>query len=425
MGAQHRLSAALLIGLGFWVGLASCRKPGGPRESQPQRLPKGAAASLPETAVGEIDLVRSTALIPAPEDAVSVGITRRHLSVQREEIVDLPLEPRQERRRETGLQIQPLLEKLREIVEEEKRKGDLLDEATPIRVSVTTDQSLPYLTLAAAMYTAGEAGLSNFTLLVADSKGESARGINLVAPQVGLRPGATNVRFLGHLGHYYVNRRPRPQKKTGLDEHRRNNDALDSTIQKEPPTNANLADGPYSAAEVCRKYVGTEPLELTVAVNPRGFQVAAEGRVLSPQEGCSRSGPSICLRDGDVDVEEMLGEMRHLFDANESKKHSRARRLLNEIEGAYNWAALHNQLVELKRKFPRRTVIRIAASPEIPVRLVVRTMDVSRFRLNEARYEDSEAFQRALWQEPVPRTAEGNMLVQPALFSDPLLSIAL
>src|SRR5699024_6788058 len=56
-----------------------------------------------------------------------------------------------------------------------------------------------------------------------------------------------------------------------------------------------------------------EPLNLTVAVNAKGFRIAAKSAQLPAQDGCPTTGPTICLAKQEVDVAAKFQAARSAF----------------------------------------------------------------------------------------------------------------
>lgn len=85
-----------------------------------------------------------------------------------------------------------------------------------------------------------------------------------------------------------------------------------------------------------------------------------------------------------------------------------------------NYRALYNRLVEIYREDAwtskwdgTNSIINIVADREVPVEVVIRTMDVARYFLEDEAYGAEEAFRQAKWRE------DGGSPV--ALFQDPVL----
>lgn len=156
-----------------------------------------------------------------------------------------------------------------------------------------------------------------------------------------------------------------------------------------------------------------KPLNLTIAVNPKGFRIAATGATLPELQHCPKPGPTICLDDQDADVASKFDRVRELFQKGETEE---GERVLNEALGAYDFPELYNQLVKIKKEYPDETVVNLSADPDVPYAAMVRVMDVARYRLKKDSYEKSSEFWSAAYQK------KGNQYVD--LFSDPVLAIA-
>ena len=175
-------------------------------------------------------------------------------------------------------------------------------------------------------------------------------------------------------------------------------------------TMPNIAMGPPSEV---KEEPDEKPLNLTVTVNPKGFWVAAQDAVLPEQPGCPKPGPTICLEKQSVDVEAKFEQARKAIDAGNL---GRGEELLKEAMTAYNWRELYNMLVKIKKEFPKETVIKLTADPNIPYAMLVRVMDIARFRLQK----DSYAANSAFWSAEYKKAGSNPEL----LFSDPALSVA-
>jgi biopolymer transport protein ExbD len=156
-----------------------------------------------------------------------------------------------------------------------------------------------------------------------------------------------------------------------------------------------------------------EPLNLTIAVNPKGFRIAATGATLPELQGCPTPGPTICLEKQDADVADQFDRARELFRKGQTADGEKA---LNKALSAYNWPELYNQLVKIKNEYPEETVVNLSADPDVPYAAMVRVMDVARYRLKKDEYEESSKFWSADYKK------KGNNYVK--LFSDPVLAIA-
>lgn len=156
-----------------------------------------------------------------------------------------------------------------------------------------------------------------------------------------------------------------------------------------------------------------KPLELTVALSERGFEVVADEAPLEPVAGCDADGPTVCLADAGVEVGAKLDEAQQAFAAGDA---ARGGALLDEVVGAYDFRRLYNELTDLKDKHPDQTRIVLTGDPAIPYALLVRAMDVARFRLEKDEYADASAFWAA------NEAVRGGQYRE--LFSDPVLAVA-
>ena len=155
-----------------------------------------------------------------------------------------------------------------------------------------------------------------------------------------------------------------------------------------------------------------EPLNLTVAVSAKGFRLGATGAILPELPGCPVPGPTICLEKTDAKVGMMLENARNKLVAGDTQGGEAE---MSQAMAAYNWKELYNQLARIKGQYPDETLINITADPDIPYALIVRVMDVSRFKLEKDSYKDTTAF----WSAPYKKGAKTNDL----LFPDPVLAV--
>lgn len=155
-----------------------------------------------------------------------------------------------------------------------------------------------------------------------------------------------------------------------------------------------------------------QPLNLTVAIGAKGFNIAATGANLPEQPGCPVPGPTICLEDKSVDVGETFKDARDKLTAGQM---SAGEASLDKALGAYNWVELYNTLSKIKKEYPEETVIKLSADPDIPYAAVVRVMDVARFRLVKDTYSKSSE----LWTAEY-RKSGADIDV---LFPDPVLAV--
>ena len=155
-----------------------------------------------------------------------------------------------------------------------------------------------------------------------------------------------------------------------------------------------------------------EPLNLTVAVSSKGFRLGATGAILPELPGCPVPGPTICLEKQDAQVATLLEDARMKLLGGDSQA---GEAVLDQAMNAYNWKELYNQLARIKGQYPDETLINITADPDVPYALIVRVMDVSRFKLEKDSYSKTSEF----WTAPYKKGAKTNEL----LFPDPVLAV--
>jgi biopolymer transport protein ExbD len=155
-----------------------------------------------------------------------------------------------------------------------------------------------------------------------------------------------------------------------------------------------------------------EPLNLTIAINAEGFRIAAKAATLPEMEGCPRPGPTICLEDQDVDVADKFDQARTAF---ENEQEENGQKLIQEGMAAYNYRELYNKLAEIKKEYPDETVVNLSADSDIPYAVLVRVMDVARYKLSKDSFSQTSEFAEAEYDQKGDQYAE--------LFSDPVLSV--
>ena len=155
-----------------------------------------------------------------------------------------------------------------------------------------------------------------------------------------------------------------------------------------------------------------EPLNLTIAVNNKGFRIAAKAATLPEMEGCPKPGPTICLEDQEVDVAAKFQEAKKSFEKGNETAGTKA---LNQAMNAYNFRELYNKLVKIKKEYPEETIVNMSADADIPYAMLVRVMDVTRYKLEKDSYSKTSAF----WEGNYKK--KGNQYAE--LFNDPVLSV--
>lgn len=159
-----------------------------------------------------------------------------------------------------------------------------------------------------------------------------------------------------------------------------------------------------------------KPLNLTVAVGAKGFRLAATGAVLPELNGCPVPGPTICLSDRKADVASLFESARKAFSDGQTQTGEVE---LDKAMAAFNWPELYNQLARIKGQYKDETIINISADPDVPYALIVRVMDVARYKLEKDSYSKSTEFWGATY-----KSASNKQSKYEFLFPDPVLAVA-
>lgn len=161
-----------------------------------------------------------------------------------------------------------------------------------------------------------------------------------------------------------------------------------------------------------------EPLNLTLTIEERGFRIAAKSAVLPPADGCpsDEGAPTLCLRESNGNAMQSLeSAVAKLKSKSDEEKKAGSGDMMDAVN-QYDWKSLYNKLVEIKSKYPDETVINITAEPTMPYAIIVRAMDVSRYKLVKDKFEDWTEFWSSEYQK------EGDAYAP--LFPDPVLNLA-
>jgi len=182
-------------------------------------------------------------------------------------------------------------------------------------------------------------------------------------------------------------------------------------------TSPKLSVGPPSEKKPEKK---KKPLNLTVTIGDKGIRIAATGAVMGPEEGCPSPGPTLCMTDDSVDIDQKVKRARSKFEQGGKAASKEAHGIIQEASMAYDWMGLYNKLMEIKKQYPDETVVKVSADPDIPYAFIVRAMDVARYKLPEESYDTREDF----WAAKPKTEVKGDKKVAKKLFSDPILAIA-
>lgn len=156
-----------------------------------------------------------------------------------------------------------------------------------------------------------------------------------------------------------------------------------------------------------------KPLDLTVAVSATGFRIAAEGGILPENPGCPVPGPTICLADQKVDVMDEVKKARARASQGDIMG---GEEILLRAMAAYDWPGLYTMLAQTKKKFPNEKVVKVTADPDIPYAMIIRVIDVARFRLEKDKYAKVSDF----WLAPYKKAGNNSE----EMFPDPVFAIA-
>ena len=107
--------------------------------------------------------------------------------------------------------------------------------------------------------------------------------------------------------------------------------------------------------------------------------------VQSPRFSCV----GVCDAPPQSQVTVAIGEAGFIVDIDGARSEIPGR------DGHYDWVALYNRMVEIKRSHPDQTLVQLTADPQMRYAKVIRTMDTLRNRLEHDTYSDLTAFRSA------------------------------
>lgn len=123
----------------------------------------------PLKVVGEDLKVASSVTQLNPEDTTAITITRKNILVNDTVAADISagkVDPSLKKGGDTGMQINPVFEKLNEAISKKKREMQLMGQTYEPTATIIADQTTPYRLVAEVMYTAGQAELRQFKFAV-------------------------------------------------------------------------------------------------------------------------------------------------------------------------------------------------------------------------------------------------------------------
>lgn len=120
----------------------------------------------------DLRVPKSTAKLK-PEDMTSVTVSRKYIVVNDEEVAEInkgEIDEALKKDGKKGLVIKPLLKKLSDVIERQKRQAKRFNETFDPVVTIIADQSTPYRLLTEVMVTASNAEVSKFKFATIQNK---------------------------------------------------------------------------------------------------------------------------------------------------------------------------------------------------------------------------------------------------------------
>lgn len=151
-------------------------------------------------------------------------------------------------------------------------------------------------------------------------------------------------------------------------------------------------DKPHSDPPDERERIG-------LAIDASGARVTVGKQLLAPIEGCPSDGPTVCMDDGREDVSELFGQIRQAAHDGDDE---RVQTLVDQAIQSYDFRSVYNVLSEVKDEHPDEERLVITAGPDVPYAVLVRAMDIARYRLEKERYADDMQFWAAAEQRKKP-----------------------
>lgn len=136
-----------------------------------------------------------------------------------------------------------------------------------------------------------------------------------------------------------------------------------------------------------------------LAIGASGARVTVGKQVLEPIEGCPSDGPTVCMDDGGQDVREIFAQIREAAHEGDGE---RVQTLVDQAIQSYDFRSVYNVLSEVKDEHPNEERLVITADPDVPYAVLVRAMDIARYRLEKQRYTDDSQFWAAAEQRKKP-----------------------
>jgi biopolymer transport protein ExbD len=142
-----------------------------------------------------------------------------------------------------------------------------------------------------------------------------------------------------------------------------------------------------------------EAKRIGLAIGASGARVTVDGEVVAPIDGCASTGPTVCLEKDPTEIRETFARIRK---AAKDSDEQRVQALVDEAMQAYDFRSIYNVLADVKDEHPDEERLIITADPDVPYAVLVRAMDVARYRLEKREYREDSTFWAAAAQRKQP-----------------------
>ena len=135
----------------------------------------------------------------------------------------------------------------------------------------------------------------------------------------------------------------------------------------------------FGQASAATKEDKEKPLGLMIALSDKGFRLSATGGDVAAILGEQTDGSSVLLAKENVVV-----------PVKQSDDSTRDEQILD-----YPYRDLYNRLVKIKKQYKKERMVTVTASPTIPFKYIIATMDAVRDRLDADDYAEEKVFREA------------------------------
>lgn len=135
----------------------------------------------------------------------------------------------------------------------------------------------------------------------------------------------------------------------------------------------------FGQASASNKEDKEKPLGLMVALSDKGFRLSATGGDVAGILGEQTDGSSV-----------MLAKETVVVPVKQSDDSRRDEQVLD-----YPYRDLYNRLVKIKKQYKKERMVTLTASPTVPFKNIVATMDAIRDRLESDDYSEEKDFREA------------------------------